>query len=474
MLKQIKLLSILFSFILLGQISFAQSYNIKVQVEGIKDTSLILGYYFNKQMYVKDTIQVDATGKGTFSGEEPLKGGIYVVYMPDQSYFDLLINEDQDFSVSTKAGDFIPNMKINGSKESENFLHYQRFLLKKQKEAKVIQDQLKNIKKDTQKYNELKDQLKALSKTVENHWKTTIKENKGTFLAAFILSLQDIEVPEFTVPETTQNKDSVLQWKRYEYYKEHYFDNIDLTDDRLLRTPIFTNKVDNFFTKTLFQVPDTLTKEAIKLIEKSKENEEVYRYLVQYLFNMANDSKIMGMDAMVVALGEKYYLSGKATWADSTFLKNLDERVTKMKPNLLGKTAYDMKMVSYTGEHFRLSEISAPITILLFWEPDCGHCKKEVPKIKTEVWDKYNDKGIKVFAVYTQLEKEPWVDFITKNHLEEFINVYDPYLRSDFRNQYDIYSTPIIYILDKDKKIIAKRIGSDQVPGFLDHYFKQL
>ena len=219
-------------------------------------------------------------------------------------------------------------------------------------------------------------------------------------------------------------------------------------------------------------IPDSVVKEAVRVIEMAKGSKDMEKYLIQYTFNMANESKQMGMDAAMVALGEKYYLSGRADWVDQTFKDKLQDRITKLKPNLIGNKAPDLKMQSLNNQSFRLSEVYAPLTVLVFWEPDCGHCKKEIPALKELVWDKYQDVGVKIFAVFTQNETKDWSDFITEHQLEEWINVYDPYHQSNFRNLYDIYSTPAIYILDENKKIIAKRIGADQVPGFIDHYLK--
>lgn len=468
-------LKLLFTFYFILSLSgtFAQSHQINVTVEGLKDTSLILGYYFNKQIFVQDTAYA-SPGSDTyvFKGNELLKQGIYVVYLPDKTYFDLLIGEDQKFEIKTPQTDFIQHLKISGSPESQSFLNYQRFLSQKQSEAKVIQEKMQASKENKAETEKYRQDLQALSKEVQSIWLKIYDQHPNTFLAAFLKALQEVDVPMFEAPAGSQNPDSVVQRKRYQYYKNHYFDNIDLTDDRLLRTPFFTDKLERFFTKTLIQTPDTLSKEAHKVIAKSESNEDMYKYLVQYLFNMANDSKVMGMDALMVDLGETYYLSGRASWADSTFLSKLEERVIKLKPNLLGNVAPDFKMPSYTGEFFRLSEINAPLTILIFWEPDCGHCKKEVPKLKEEIWDKYADKGIKIVAVYTHVDLDPWKEFVSEHALEEWINIYDPYNRSNFRNNYDIYSTPVIYILDQEKKILAKRIGAEQIPGFLDHYFK--
>jgi thiol-disulfide isomerase/thioredoxin len=461
-----------FLVLLTPVVSHAQGYQITATVEGIKDTSLVLGYYFNKQMLVKDTVQVDASGTGTFKGEEALPGGIYVMYLPDKTYFDVLISKDQNFTLTTKAGDFIHATKIKGAPESESFLDYQRFLVLQQQKAQELQKKMQSLDKESKEYQQIIEQLKSIDQNVKKRMRSTMEDNEGSFLATFIRAVQDIKVPDYSeIPQDAANRDSIVQSKKYYYYKSHYFDNMDLNDPRLLRTPIFTDKLEQYFTKTLHQIPDTLIKAANWLVGQSS-NDEMRKYLIQYLFNMANDSKVMGMDAMLVNMAENYYLSGQASWADSTFLSELQERVLKMKPNLIGNTAPDLKLFAIDNQVFRLSEIRAPLTVIIFWEPECGHCEKEIPKLKQLVWDQYQHHGIKIFAVYTQLDKVPWEEFIETHDLFEWMNVYDPTMRSNFRNLYDIYSTPVIYVLDENKKIIAKRISSEQLPGFIDHYLK--
>lgn len=471
--RAIEFLMLFYFLFIITNNSSAQSYSINIEITGIKDTSVILGYYSQSKMFVNDTIQVDSKGKGEFTGKEALPQGIYLIYMPNQTYFDFLLGNDQSFTLKTTSPDYINNLTITGSEESAKFLNYQRFLLTKQTEAKKIQDQLEKVKEKPDSLKLLQTQLQQLTEEVKNNANDLISNNPQTLLAMFLKGLQNIEVPEFKAEENNPKADSIIQTKRYYYYKNHYFDNIDLTDERLLRTPFFHGKLESYFNQTVIQHPDTLTSEAIKLIEKSRPNETMFRYMVQHFFNYANDSKMMGMDAMMVAIGEKYYLSKQASWAEEEFLKKLEERIIKIKPNLIGKTAHDMKLESISGEFFKLSEINAPYTILAFWEPSCGHCKKEIPALYKTVWEKYKDKGIKVFAVYTQVEREEWTKFVETNNITEWINVYDRYQQSGFRDYYDIYSTPVIYILDRDKKIIAKRIGVENIPGFLDNEIKQ-
>jgi thiol-disulfide isomerase/thioredoxin len=214
-------------------------------------------------------------------------------------------------------------------------------------------------------------------------------------------------------------------------------------------------------------VPDTLVPEVERVIEMTREDEDVYQFVLSFLFNHFLKSNIMGMDEVYAFIGEKYYLGGQAPWADSTFLAKLEERIRKIKPNLIGNQAPDLKMLSNMGGYVSLHEVDAKITVLAFWEPNCGHCSKVIPKLET-IYEDYADKGLEVYAVYTQNKKEEWVEFINE-HALTFINVYDPYYTSNFRNLYDIYSTPTIYLLDEEKNILAKRIAVDDLKKFLKH-----
>ena len=177
----------------------------------------------------------------------------------------------------------------------------------------------------------------------------------------------------------------------------------------------------------------------------------------------------MGMDKVFVEIANKYYLTGKATWADSALLAKVSERATKMAPNLVGNHAPDLqRLESWDHQYYTLYDLKHDYIVLIFWEPHCGHCKKEVPKLHN-VYTKLKAKGVdvEVMAVYTQVEREPWEKFIKEKEIDDWLNVYDKYQFTNFRNLYDIYATPTIYVLDKDKKIIAKRLGAEQVEKFL-------
>ena len=263
------------------------------------------------------------------------------------------------------------------------------------------------------------------------------------------------------------------------YFRQHYWDNIDFTDSRLLRTNFFHQKIIDYLENYTLHNPDSIIVSSNILVEKSKANFEIFKYVVSHITSKYERSKIMGMDAVFVNMVENYYITNMCTWIDSTHLKKIIERAGKISPNLIGKVAPEFTdiygrpfMKDPKEKTHTLQSIQAEYTLLVFYGPTCGHCKKEIPKIKNTLDSlidlKYN---IKTFAVATEFDKEEWKKFIKNQKTESWLNVADishdkdgnPLASSDWRDKYDIYSTPVIYLLDKKKKILAKRINYKQL-----------
>jgi peroxiredoxin len=454
--------------------SNAQKYNISIELIESTDSTAYLAHYFDGRIFADDTTQL-IKGKGVFSKEKQLDEGIYVIYLPSQKYFDLLIGKDQEFSISANQQDFIKSISIQGASESEAFHDFQKFMKSQNEKSKQIQEAYKANKENPSQKDKYQEAYKKADEEVRSYiQEMNEKYPKGSFVAKFAQLTLSPKIPDFSeeVPESAPDREQIIKRKSYEYNKNHYFDYVNFSDNRFLRTPILKNKLDFFYEKILVQNPDTIVKEASKIIDQSRPDQDFFQYMVQYSLNYAVKSKIMGMDEAFVHLAKKYYLSGEANWADSTLLANIRERVIKLQYNLIGMKSQDLKMETPEGEIVSLHEVDAPFTILYFWEPDCGHCKTITPRLKTEILDPYKKMGIKVFAVCTQNDKKEWEDFIADNDLFDFINCYDPHYQNNFRVYYDIYSTPTVYLLDKDKKIIAKRLDLENLKSFLDREFK--
>jgi thiol-disulfide isomerase/thioredoxin len=449
----------------------AQGYKIEVNIEGLRDTSILLGYHFGEKKFVSDTAQVNSKGVAVFQGDSLLPGGMYIVILPQRSYFDILIADNQRFSISTSLDNMMEDLEFKNSSENTAFANYQRFMAQKQLKMGELRQQLQAGSENEETEQSIVDEINRLDQEVRAYWDKIIENYPATFFANIIRTLKPIDFPEFNIPENTTNPDSLRWVLSYHYNQKHYFDNIDLTDDRLIRTPFFQNRVDNYFDRILLPIPDTVKLYASKVIDATRSNHKMFQFMASHLLSKYQNPAIMGMDAVFVHIAERYYLSGEVDWLSSDLLNRIANRVNELKPNLIGEVAPNFRMLDINNKLFELHSAKAKVTVLYFWEPGCTHCKKATPVLK-EAYTKLKSQGMEVVAIYTQNEIEKWKDYVAKNELN-WINVWDPNRVTNYHKLYDIYATPAIYILDKDKKIIAKRFGIESLERIVEEELKR-
>lgn len=475
MMKRLFLLSCI-GFLLPMGVALAQGHHIKITVPKMANKQIILAHYFEGKVYASDTARLDASGAGVFTGKTKLGKGMYLLLFSPSNYFDVIIGNNQNFSIKTDTVDVINRIQIEGSPENQAFLDFQKFMMaQNQKTRKISQDYEKDPNKEAnkQKYSA---QFDEADREVRAYIANLNKQFPGSALATFANFTLSTPIPDFSksVPAGTKDRDVEIQRRAYFFNKAHYWDYTNFKDSTLIRTPIFKNKIDNYFNNMILMHPDSVYKESVNIIEKSRSSKAMFRYLVSYCFNFALESKVMGMDAAFVKIAKRYYLTGQADWVDKENLEKIEREVLLTQYNLIGETAPELKLQTLEGNWVSLHETKAPFTLLLFWEENCGHCKKQVPEIKTKLLDKFKSHGFKVFAVHTQPEKEKWEKFVTEHELFDFINCWDPHNQSNFRAYYHVDSTPVLYLLDKNKKIIAKKLDVEQLTDMLTREYKKM
>lgn len=438
------------------------AYNIKIKVKGLpKDTVCYLAYYYGDKQYLKDTAKVDANSTFTFTGKSALPGGIYLAVLPGKKYFEFIVKE-QNFSLETDTNDYVANMKVKDSQENQLFYEYLKYIGGRGKTVDSLRKELDKVKENKEASDKLKEKISGIDKDVISYKEDVIKKYPQNFVGKLFKAMKEPEVPK-----DYDKKDSLFPFR---YYRAHYFDHIDFSDDNILRTPIYHEKMKQFIENLTYRHPDSINKAADFLIEKTKANKELFKYTVWWITNTHETANWMGADAIFVHLVEKYYITKQAFWLDSARLNKISERATTLKPLLIGKKAPNMYLQDSLGRTYGIHEHKAKFTILYFYDPDCGHCQKATPKLH-EIYQDYKDKGVEVMAITSHGEENKWRKFI-KEHKLNWVNVRDNGPYYDFRKIYDIYSTPVIYILNEKKEIIAKRIGVEQMNEVMDNFIK--
>ncbi|MEI6276185.1 MAG: thioredoxin-like domain-containing protein [Prolixibacteraceae bacterium] len=467
MLRRFSLLIFILAGIIFSGQKSIDTCRIKIKMKGVRDTTLYLANYFGNKILKVDSLRLNHEGEGVYTSDKAQKEGIYLFYLNDKNYFEFMIGKNQQFSIEADFGNNLKN-KFSGADETIAFHEYQSFFAKQKAKQTTISARLTALPEKSDSIKILQKELTDLNSTMENYWKEMSEKYKGTFISDFYRCMLIPTPDEPTLAANVKNQDSVRWVYKYNFVKDHYWDNFNFARAGLIRTPVFQEKLDTYFKKMLLQMPDSMINPMVRVIEKSKANEEVYHYVFLYLLNEANQSQMMGMDKAFVVLSEKYVLNGPKSWLDTAIVRKIKERVDAVKPNLIGNLAPEIKLPDSEGNYYSLRQVNAKFTLLYFWEPDCSHCQKTTPLLSKDLYQKFKNKGVQIFAVLTQNNKEKWMKAMQEYKIQEWTNVWDPSYSSNFRKQYDVTSTPIIYILDKNKKIVAKRLDVESSVKFLE------
>lgn len=459
MIRELLILVISFSFV----ISSTAQYNVDIQVNGYTNDTLVVGYYHGDKQLVRDTLYSEKPGKFKLAGKDTLASGLYLLLTyPDKEFIQFNVNdEEKNFSIEYDL-DKKHIIKFKGSKDNTIFQEYVKLLHDLKPQAQVLRDTIAVLTEKKEDSSSFEKDLDNLDKQVTEKQELIMKDYPNSISAKIIKSGKEVDVPEF---ENSENQ----QLDRYLYYKSHYFDNLDLADPTSLKLGVLHSRIDNYLTKLTSNHPDSICVSLDYLLTKMEPAEESFRYYLSTFLNKYGKSKVIGYDAIYVHLVDKYYGAGKAPWVDEENMLKIVDNANKIRPSLIGKIGADLQVYKEGEvETVTLSEIDYEYLVLLFWAPDCGHCTKMMPKF-VEFNEHWKDTGVKVFAICTKHSdktKTCW-ESLEKKDMLGFINAADEYHRSKFKTKYHVSTTPKVFILDKNREILMKSIGADQLDSVM-------
>ncbi len=454
------------SFILLFfYLTSNAQYRIEGQIKGLAGGECILANnYITGSLYAKDTATVDANGKLVIEGPKPLPQGIYELILPSRKVrVSFLISKEQNFSFSLDTLDVLGTIKIKGSPDSELFYEFQQAMKNYEADAKKIQDA---------KPTDADKKIKAIQDKRKAYYDKFMKDNQDRMVAVFFKAVAEPEVPP--APKLPNGKtDSV--WA-FNYYKNHFWDNYNFADERLIRTPFLNSKMERYMRDLTVQTEDSIMKSANFMIKKAidgKQPEMIFT-TIMFVAREYENAKIIGTEGVFVQIAEKYILTGILPLSDTSSKKAYRDRVAILKPLLTGKVIPDLGVQWDRGNFVNIHDLRADYNVVFFYSPSCGHCKESAPKLKA-FQDKYKDKGVSVMTIATEGNEEDWRKFIKEYKWESLVNGFGGVVTRtiEYRKDYDVLSTPTVYIIDKTHKIIARKLGIEDLEPYLTVHKRQ-
>ena len=465
--KYLKLSLISLLFLVCNTYSFAQ-YDIKIEISDSKDTAIILGYYYLDKTYALDTAW-NKNNTFTFKDKtKKLETGIYFFSDLKGRFVEMMIQGEDKVRLKTKDEDWNKFMQVkSSSKEMKAYFDYMKFSDEIGKKFQEISKQ--NLDKEARD-----KELKKLSKINDSIKLAFIEQYPNYLLSKVFNATKQITIPEFEVPKKEDGTPDSLKWntERWYYYKNHYFDNIDLTSTGLLRTPkmVFYETYNRYWNDVMkYERTDSIIHYAHKVISMAQNSKGMKRFLIHNITERYLQSPYMGHDKIYVELIKAYYETGIADWVSPSDIEKNVERAHKWENILIGKQVPDLACMDSASVWHNLNSCNKDYKILLFWSPGCGHCSVEIPKYDKFYKEKKNAYSFEVFAINTESDLEAWKKFIQDKDLQ-WINLNGLVANYDWREYFDIEKTPIMFILDKNNTIVAKNVPADNI----ENIFKAL
>lgn len=410
-------------------------YHIEVNMQAPKDSVYYLYHWYqSEKLYlVLDTAKVEASNKIVFDGKKNLQEGMYFLVSQKKRLFDFPL-VGQNLKITTDTSDFAGKMIIEGNNEAAEY-------------ATFVKENLRLQQIFQKTTNE--DEKKTLFQQYQSLSKNYISSHENTFTGNFLRANQPVEMTPLKANAT--RKDTLDYLKKY---FAHTLDNIELSDDRLIRTTLLDTIFDEYLKNiALSNSPDEIIALAENLIARTKPKSELRKYIIIKFGNKFIAPTVLGCDKVYTELAKKYIVGEPENYEPSTVSKNL-EYINRIEPTLIGKTMPDMCLTDTLGNWNTLWDLKAKYTMVVIYDYACGHCQEFTKKL-VDYYPNLEKEGMKVYMCCKVPDRENWLKFIKTYKTEAFTNVMDSHRIVDFDNTYNASLVPKVFLLDEKKKVLS-------------------
>lgn len=436
-----------FVFLCLQPALFAQTVDtITINGKIMEDSSLYSPAKVNLSPYNADDdyFSTNVNPGGTFTFKVPVTGArLYDVRYRGYSKYLLLTQSEPTVNYVIEAdANKVRLMKPTGSVENKAYAVFKQA-------NNSLEESLMGFREAARRNSTGYANKIAVDIDVHNKAMEDLRRQYKSTYAAKVLSYMA------ALPEINRSQPLLEQ------VQQHYFDNVDWKNLQLYKTPELDYKL-SFYLDNIADTAATGKMDFINRVYERVKNapgarkELSFLLFNEFLNNLRED-----------------YLQTYVTWAlAQPFITNdipvLAAKMQIVSKILPGSPAMDVSGMDPNGKTQNLFSAlkENKVTMLLFWESDCSHCRKAMPEF-IRLYNTYHKKGFEIFAASMDVDSNKWKQFIRANDLK-WINIsFEP--SSPAHAHYFIQYTPTMVLIDS-KGIIFRRFLD---VGDLDGAIKQ-
>ena len=187
---------------LVNQHGFTQNAKIEVEFPAFKDSTVLLGYYIDGKVFVKDTLQPAGNALFRYESTENLKQGIYAIVGGKTKQVDFLLGKEQTVTIAINGN----NYSVKGNDESLQFYNYQLHLKEQQKKRLNLTRHYQKYKTNKDSLTLYRSKLKVLNGDMNSYWKEHANKYKGSFFGTFMASMIPVDLPARGIQRCSHSK----------------------------------------------------------------------------------------------------------------------------------------------------------------------------------------------------------------------------------------------------------------------------
>lgn len=438
-------------FFLFG-FSSAQNY-IKYSINGLPKGKVYLSAVHGS-MHDKVDSCVSVNGLIEFKNITNLPVGVYRISFEDSLYTDVILNNDT-IVMTNNIKKLQDGIKIIKSEENKIFHAYWQLSTSVNDSIDLIMTTGNKIfetnnHKITPELDSMAHKAFLLSEKRDSITKLLIIKGQGFYVSKLLKAYLS---PDWQAYK--KNTNAKPYPNKYEFLREHYFDNADFSDSTLLNSELFYVLSTDYLQKYVEPPSDTNFITAINFVlGKAQPYQPVYNYILNLFVNTFSDTE---WEITFIYLIDNYLSKNTCSLSDNN--KKMTERAGNIKKLKPGNKAPEINLNNTEGKPISLYSIESKVILLMFWSSQCEHCEEVIPEI-LHFYSVYHPEGMEIFAVSADTDKNSWLKAVSKNGLK-WINVSDlKGFQSPVIEAYNAFSTPTFFLLDSEKNIISHPYSS--------------
>lgn len=210
---------------------------------------------------------------------------------------------------------------------------------------------------------------------------------------------------------------------------------------------------------------DSITARLDALIA-SADNDDTRAGIAGLAYNFFLDSPVMGAEGVSVYLADNYFLNKRLKWPSEATWPSLYAFAEFNRQSLLGMEAPVLELESLEGETVNVRDFTGGCKVLYFYENSCATCARQTPLIVSYLKEYTGSAPLTFYAVYTQGDRDAWVKYAfanfhgIENPAVRVYNLWDPEGTSEFHKKYSVLTTPSLFVLDADNRIIGRKLDA--------------